>query len=162
MLQDTYDLIAPVDATLEKINNDVLPLSITIADMELKDQTLLYNYLEYLIDQLETGKKMLGKIQDLACVSINHSMTKSEMDKVTMHGFNWYPKTETHPSIKVDDQPKFIAWCKAGEHAGLVKETVHPQTLKAFVNTLIEEGKPLPPMVGKFEKETVLRRKDKA
>lgn len=160
MLQETYDLIAKVEELVNTIKNDLLPLSVMTDNLELKEQCLLHIYLDTLSEQLDEGKKACDKMRDLAAVNINHSMTKQEIDKVTIHGFNWYPKTEAHFNCKVENQAAFHAWCKANAPE-IIKETVHPQTLKAYCNGLIEAGKETPPMLSKFEKETVMRRKDK-
>ncbi len=161
MLDETYALIAPTDAVLDKVQNELLPLSITVDSLELNDKCLLYNYCDYLAEQLEAAKKMIEKIQDLVAVNINHDMTKKEFDKVTIHGFNWYPKTDTKFNCTVEKQPQLLAWAKSNAPE-LVKEAIHPQTLKAFCNGLLEAGKQPPAMLSKFEVETVLRRKDKA
>ncbi len=45
---------------------------------------------------------------------------------------------------KVEDQEKFYKWLRATNQDSIIKETVHPQTLRAFVKERIEKAEPMP------------------
>lgn len=47
--------------------------------------------------------------------------------------------------VPAELQPDFFAWLRANGHGGLIKETVHAQTLGSFAKELLENGRPLPP-----------------
>jgi hypothetical protein len=71
------------------------------------------------------------------------------------------PKTDTHANVSKERQPKFFAWLRANKHGSLIKEVVHPATMKSWIKELIDENKPLPPtdLVTIFEEKTVTCRR---
>lgn len=48
---------------------------------------------------------------------------------------------------KMDNEGEFYKWCEDNGHEDLWKMKVSPQTLRAFVKSIMEEGKKLPPGV---------------
>jgi hypothetical protein len=56
-------------------------------------------------------------------------------------------RVEIWAHIKKDVQPETFAWLKANGYAGLVKETVNAQTLRAQVKDWLDDGTPIPPGV---------------
>jgi hypothetical protein len=51
---------------------------------------------------------------------------------------------EMFVSVLAGDKPAFIQWLKDSGQAGIVKEDVNPQTLKAFVKERIENAEEYP------------------
>lgn len=58
--------------------------------------------------------------------------------------------TTLYADVKAADREKFYAWMKQNGHSSLVKESVNTNTLRAFCKELMEDEKPLPPMVSTY------------
>lgn len=100
-------------------------------------------------DKLEDDlKKVNADITELATVQLAKVMEDGEIEKFTVKGRGTvYLKPELYVNVLADDRTKLYAWLRANGHKDLVKDWVAPQTLKAFCNEQIEEGKPLPDVV---------------
>lgn len=64
-------------------------------------------------------------------------------------------KAGNHPSVTQANQEAFNAWLDANGMGAIAKRTVHPSTLKGWVNNWLSEGKPLPEMVSNFPTITI-------
>lgn len=54
-------------------------------------------------------------------------------------------RVEVWAYVKKEYQDETYTWLKENGHGDLIKETVHPQTLRAFAKDRIQDGEPLPP-----------------
>jgi hypothetical protein len=78
-------------------------------------------------DQLKTANKGIDDIE-LKMVDI---MTALDMDNFKHDGKMFYQFVQSHPRV-INEEGFFAALTKAGE-GGIIKRTIHPQTLKAWV-----------------------------
>jgi hypothetical protein len=67
-------------------------------------------------------------------------------------GTKIYLKNETYASCKAEDKPRLIEFLKSHGMSAMVKEDVHFQTLRGWVNECIDEGRAadVPPYVTKY------------
>jgi hypothetical protein len=76
----------------------------------------------------------------------------------TIPGAKIYLETRVNASVTEANKAKVFKWLKDNKLGDMIKETVHHQTLTAFVRSLREAGKEIPPTVSVFE-ETVAKMK---
>lgn len=111
-------------------------------------------------DQLEDRLKIINaQYDELSKQIVPKIMEDNEQDKVTIKDIGTvYLQAEIQVSIKSGDDVS-IAWFKKNGHGDIVKETVHPGTLKSWTKEQLENGGKLPPdlKVHQFMK-AVLRR----
>lgn len=56
-------------------------------------------------------------------------------------------RTDMYASVVKAKEPELFAWLRSNQLADMIRETVNPQTLRAFCRERAEEGTPLPPGV---------------
>lgn len=105
-------------------------------------------------DTLEAKLKEVNKDlqeQDLWCAQwlLEHNVKSLDLEGL---GKCAYAQT-VYPTVK--DQEALFASLRAMDAASLIKETVHPQTLKAFVKERLEQNLPLPDGVETFTKQHI-------
>ncbi len=59
-------------------------------------------------------------------------------------------KSSNHPSVTQGNQEAFNQWLDENGMGAIAKRSVHPQTLKGWVNDRLKNGEELPPMVSNF------------
>lgn len=65
---------------------------------------------------------------------------------------SFWPKPENHPSVSQDVMPDFLKFLDENGMGAIAKRTVHPQTLKGWVNDRLASNQPLPPEVNNVTK----------
>ena len=130
--------------------------------------TIMYQLAERLKD-LKTQKKNLeADLKDingeLAVVEADLAevMASDEVQNFTRDGNMFYLSNKLYASTKAGQQEALSDWLKENGHGAIVKETVHHQTLNAFVKELLSDDElpeELEDMVNVFEKVTVGVRK---
>ena len=92
-----------------------------------------------------------------------NAMIAEEMQNFVRGGQMFYLTTKVYAHAVPERKPELFQWLKANGYGDMVQETVHPQTLAAFVRERLNEDEELPadlqPLVNVFEKTTVGLRK---
>jgi hypothetical protein len=92
-----------------------------------------------------------------------NAMIAEEMQNFVRGGQMFYLTTKIYTSAVPERKQDLFAWLKANGYGDMVQETVHSQTLAAFIREQLEEAEELPPdlqpLVNVFEKTTVGLRK---
>lgn len=93
-----------------------------------------------------------------------NAMVEEEMQNFTRNGRQFILTSRTYANAKAGMMPEICSWMKQNGLADMVKESVHPQTLQAWVKEQIEEAGALPedlePLVNVYEKSGIaIRRK---
>ena len=71
-------------------------------------------------------------------------MVAEEMQNFTRNGRQFILTNRTYANAKAGMMPEICSWMKDNGLADMVKESVHPQTLQAWVKEQIEEAGALP------------------
>jgi hypothetical protein len=91
------------------------------------------------------------------------AMVEEEMQNFTRNGRQFILTNRTYANAKAGMMPAVCEWMKDNGLADMVKESVHPQTLQAWVKEQIEEVGALPeelePLVNVYEKSGISIRK---
>lgn len=74
---------------------------------------------------------------------IPDAMDALGVDKITFEGIGTV-FTTPQLQVSVRDMPMVVEKLKEMGHEEMVKETVHPSTLKAFIKELVQEGEEVP------------------
>lgn len=120
------------------------------------------NDLKAELEQLsDLQKKLTAEKEDLEKNQIPKIMEDSEQDKVSITGVGTvYLQGDVQVYVKIEDQSKTYDWLKKNGHGDIVKETVHPGTLKSWSKEQLENGGELPPGLNVHQYlRAVLRRK---
>jgi len=92
-----------------------------------------------------------------------NAMIAEEMQNFVRGGQMFYLTTKVYANAVPERKQDLFAWLKANGYGNMVQETVHSQTLAAFVRERLDEDEELPddlqPLVNVFEKTTVGLRK---
>jgi len=90
-------------------------------------------------------------------------MVEEEMQNFTRNGRQFILTNRTYANAKAGMMPAVCAWMKDNELGDMVKESIHPQTLQAWVKEQIEEVGALPeelePLLNVYEKSGISIRK---
>lgn len=112
-------------------------------------------------DQLEDRLKLINaRLDELGKNIIPSYMEQHEQEKVALKDIGTiYLQADSYVSIPSGDAT-VIPWMKKHGHGDIVKETIHPATLKSWANEQLEHGGKLPPAlkIHQFMK-AILRRK---
>jgi hypothetical protein len=91
------------------------------------------------------------------------AMVEEEMQNFTRNGRQFILTNRTYANAKAGMMPAICDWMKGHELGDMVKESVHPQTLQAWVKEQIEEAGSLPEelseLVNVYEKSGISIRK---
>ena len=90
-------------------------------------------------------------------------MVAEEMQNFTRNGRQFILTSRTYANAKAGMMPKVCDWMKDNALGDMVKESIHPQTLQAWVKEQIEEAGSLPEklseLVNVYEKSGISIRK---
>ena len=91
------------------------------------------------------------------------AMVAEEMQNFTRNGRQFILTNRTYANAKAGMMPEICSWMKQNGLTDMVKESVRPQTLQAWVKGQIEEAGALPedlePLVNVYEKSGISVRK---
>lgn len=91
------------------------------------------------------------------------AMIEEEMQNFTRNGRQFILTNRTYANAKAGMMPEICSWMKDNGLEDMVKESVHPQTLQAWVKEQIEEAGALPEelseLVNVYEKSGISIRK---
>ena len=91
------------------------------------------------------------------------AMVEEEMQNFTRNGRQFILTNRTYANAKAGMMPAICDWMKENDLADMVKESVHSQTLQAWVKEQIEEAGALPEelseLVNVYEKSGISIRK---
>lgn len=76
-------------------------------------------------------------------------MALAEIESIRVHGYNLTLRTQTYVSVRAGAMDTLCAWLRTTQ-PDLIKESVHPNTLKAWVKEVRKERGDLPPEVAEL------------
>ena len=117
-------------------------------------------------DQKKKSEDMLKEINEMIAQTEEQlvaAMVAEEMQNFTRNGRQFVLTSRTYANAKAGMMPAICDWMKGHELGDMVKESVHPQTLQAWVKEKMEEAGALPeelePLVNVYEKSGISIRK---
>ena len=117
-------------------------------------------------DQKKKSEDMLKEINEMIAQTEEQlvaAMVAEEMQNFTRNGRQFVLTSRTYANAKAGMMPAICDWMKGHELGDMVKESVHPQTLQAWVKEKMEEAGALPeelePMLNVYEKSGISIRK---
>lgn len=117
-------------------------------------------------DQKKEIEEALKEINELIAQTeeqLVNLMIEEEMQNFTRNGRQFILTNRTYANAKAGMMPEICSWMKDNGLEDMVKESVHPQTLQAWVKEQLEEAGALPeelePLVNVYEKSGISIRK---
>ena len=117
-------------------------------------------------DQKKEIEEALKEINELIAQTeeqLVSAMVEEEMQNFTRNGRQFVLTTRTYANAKSGMMPALCTWMKENGLKDMVKESIHPQTLQAWVKEQLEEAGALPeelePLVNVYEKSGISIRK---
>ena len=117
-------------------------------------------------DQKKKAEDALKEINEMIAQTeeqLVEQMVEEEMQNFTRNGKQFILTSRTYASAKSGMMPDICDWMKENDLADMVKESIHPQTLQAWVKEQIEEAGSLPEklseLVNVYEKSGISIRK---
>ncbi len=117
-------------------------------------------------DQKKKAEDALKEINEMISQTEEQlvaAMVEEEMQNFTRNGRQFVLTSRTYANAKAGMMPEICSWMKDNGLADMVKESVHPQTLQAWVKEQLEEAGALPeelePLVNVYEKSGISIRK---
>jgi septal ring factor EnvC (AmiA/AmiB activator) len=117
-------------------------------------------------DQKKKAEDALKEINEMISQTEEQlvaAMVEEEMQNFTRNGRQFVLTSRTYANAKAGMMPAICDWMKGHELGDMVKESVHPQTLQAWVKEQIEEVGALPEdlseLVNVYEKSGISIRK---
>jgi len=113
--------------------------------------------------EIEEALKEINELIAQTEEQLVNSMIEEEMQNFTRNGRQFILTSRTYANAKAGMMPAVCEWMKDNGLADMVKESVHPQTLQAWVKEQIEEAGALPEelseLVNVYEKSGISIRK---
>lgn len=124
-------------------------------------------HLKEQIDKLDEEKKQLtARYDEIRSVQLPEAMAQaglvneSGQGKFSLSdGSTIYLRSDVRAHVRKADEGLFHNWLRSNGHGDLIKETVHPQTLKAFIREQIENGASVPDFVSQYHETTAAIRR---
>lgn len=97
-------------------------------------------------EELEAELKVINKAKtELETQRLPQMMEDAEVEKMTIEGVGTlYTQAGVYASILASDRDKAYDWLREHGHGDIVKETVHHQSLTAWVKEMLGDGNQLP------------------
>jgi len=112
---------------------------------------------------IEDALKELNEVINQTEEQLVAAMVEEEMQNFTRNSHQFILTTRTYANAKSGMMPAVCDWMKGNGMEGIVKESIHPQTLQAWVKEQIEELGALPEelveLVNVYEKSGISIRK---
>ena len=64
--------------------------------------------------------------------SLYEQMQQENIEKFAAHGMLFYPIVQAFPSVNKELENEFFEWLEAKNESGIIKRTIHNQTLRAW------------------------------
>jgi len=113
--------------------------------------------------EIEEALKEINELIAQTEEQLVNSMIEEEMQNFTRNGRQFILTNRTYANAKAGMMPAICDWMKGHELGDMVKESVHPQTLQAWVKEKMEEAGALPEelseLVNVYEKSGISIRK---
>ena len=113
--------------------------------------------------EIEEALKEINELIAQTEEQLVNLMIEEEMQNFTRNGKQFILTNRTYANAKAGMMPAICEWMKDNGLADMVKESVHPQTLQAWVKEQLEEVGALPeelePLVNVYEKSGISIRK---
>ena len=117
-------------------------------------------------DQKKKAEDALKEINEMISQTEEQlvaAMVAEEMQNFTRNGRQFVLTSRTYANAKAGMMPEVCDWMKDNALGDMVKESIHPQTLQAWVKEQIEEVGALPeelePLLNVYEKSGISIRK---
>ena len=117
-------------------------------------------------DQKKEIEEALKEINELIAQTeeqLVNLMIEEETQNFTRNGRQFILTNRTYANAKAGMMPEICSWMKDNGLGDMVKESIHPKTLQAWVKEQIEEAGALPeelePLVNVYEKSGISIRK---
>jgi hypothetical protein len=114
-------------------------------------------------EEIEEALKEINALITETEEQLVSAMVEEEMQNFTRNGRQFILTNRTYANAKAGMMPAICDWMKGHELGDMVKESVHPQTLQAWVKEQIEEAGSLPEelseLVNVYEKSGISIRK---
>jgi chromosome segregation ATPase len=89
-----------------------------------------------------------NEITQLTQQIIPELMAAMDISRLSIEGLGTlFKRSEVHAYVLAERREEFHQWLRENGHEDLIKETVHPKTLKAFATEQLTDGNPLPECV---------------
>lgn len=97
-------------------------------------------------------------------LDLHDALILAELDKVAIDGVTYKPVVKQYASIPGDKQEAAFAALRAEGHGGLIKETIHPGTLNAWIREIFDSTMGalpewIPENINVFSKKEISARK---
>ena len=113
--------------------------------------------------EIEEALKEINKLIAQTEEQLVEQMVAEEMQNFTRNGRQFILTSRTYANAKAGMMPAVCDWMKDNALGDMVKESIHPQTLQAWVKEQLEEAGALPeelePLVNVYEKSGISIRK---
>lgn len=133
-------------AEVERLTEQLTAAKTALTRTRQEDLPELMRELGVTSIKLATGQTVT--LNEVVHASIPVPLRWQAFDWLTQHGFGGLIKTELTLEYGRDEREQAIADAaqirEMTRHSPIVAETVHPQTLRAFVREQLEAGKPVP------------------
>lgn len=160
MIQKRIDAFEPVATQLVECFE---PFNEGMKEERMMVNIKFYQMIKYLHDFGKEMQRVANILEPEVAERIIKCMTQEDMDSINHGGYSYAPDTKTYVSVAADKMEGLIAAFKNNSVTReLVKESVHPKTLEAFVKAEIAEGRKVHPSIAVCEKPTLVVRKLKS
>jgi hypothetical protein len=90
-------------------------------------------------------KTVNAQLTELTTKTIPEALQDQEVPRLTVDGVGTlYLQTEVYAFVPAEQRDAFYDWLRMNGHGDLIKDTVHPGTLKAWAKEQLSEGIALP------------------
>jgi hypothetical protein len=127
-------------------------------ELHMKDLASRLSRCKLAKKELEAQVTELNKEIDAIDTELSELMQARGVDLFRISGVGtFFTQVVNYPSVSNTEE--FVAWLDANGMGAMAKRTVHPQTLKGWVNDRLREGLDVGPHVNNFQKVRVNTRK---
>jgi hypothetical protein len=78
--------------------------------------------------RLSEANKKIREVEQVIIAKLQ----EEELEKFVHNGQLFYPYVSAHPGVNKEHEAEFYAWLRENGEDGIIKETVHPMTLKSW------------------------------
>ena len=159
-------LLDKLKGVISEVREELAPIVSRREQLDMSEVTELFMILR---DLVECGESVTS-IANVALPDVSERcrlcIEASGFDEVSKEyngtKYRLTPDVKLHASVNKANEPEFIIWMKDNPYGReLVKESVNPSSLKAFITRELEAGRELTPLITAFPQATLKVRKIK-
>ena len=153
--QEMVDHLTELTGALADAKRAAMKMKDRASGEHIEELCKSYGNARIIKDMVKEVKTEVESINDILVGALHEAFTEKEISSVTIDSRRFTLSQRLFASVKKEDQPELYKWLRENGLEALIIPTVNASTLSAAVKGILEENKPISPVINTHIKPTV-------